>query len=351
MSRNSALVVSSAKFGVFALVAVLVTLSVATTIRPFGTTGQLVRAEFSSASRLAPGDQVRVAAVVSGQVQEVELTSDSHALVTLQIDADLQLTEGTQATIKYLNLVGDRYISLTPGDGARLGQDPTIPLSQTQPALDLNVLFDGFKPLFAAMSPGDVNGLAEDIVQTFQGEGPTVTQLLDHTASLTRNIANRDEVIGRLLGNLNEVLGLLDQRHERLDQLVGELRSFVSGLSRDRFVIGRSVAHIDSLTAETAGLLREVRPGLAEDVRRLRTIAETVNRPGNRKLVEHALEHTPVKLGRIIRTASYGSWFNYYFCDLRIRITEKRPSEEFIGMLGGRVITVSAHDSAKRCNQ
>jgi phospholipid/cholesterol/gamma-HCH transport system substrate-binding protein len=351
MSRNSALVVSTTKFAIFTVVAVLVTLSVATTIRPFGTTGKLVRAEFASASRLAAGDQVRVAGVVSGQVQDVEVTSEATAIVTLQVDADLELTEGTGATIKYLNLVGDRYVSLTPGDGARLAAGEKISLSHTQPALDLNVLFNGFKPLFAAMSPGDVNGLAEDIVQTFQGEGPTVTQLLDHTASLTQNIANREEVIGRLLGNLNEVLGLLDQRHARLDQLVVELRSFVTGLSRDRFVIGRSVAHIDELTAETAGLLRDIRPGLAEDIRRVRTIAETLNRPTNRRLVEHALEHTPVKLGRIIRTASYGSWFNYYFCDLRVRITENTPSEEFIGMLGGRVITVSAHDSARRCNQ
>ncbi|MFC6931995.1 hypothetical protein ACFQHO_17725 [Actinomadura yumaensis] len=50
-----------------------------------------------------------------------------------------------------------------------------IPVSQTRPALDLTVLFNGFRPLFRALEPDDVNKLAFQIVQTLQGRAARST--------------------------------------------------------------------------------------------------------------------------------------------------------------------------------
>ena len=47
------------------------------------------------------------------------------------------------------------------------------------------MLFNGFKPLFQALSPADLNKLSYEIVQVFQGEGGTLEGLLAHTASVT----------------------------------------------------------------------------------------------------------------------------------------------------------------------
>ena len=58
------------------------------------------------------------------------------------------------------------------------------------------MLFNGFKPLFQALSPDDINQLSYEIVQVFQGEGGTLEGLLANTASVTNTLADRDEVIG-----------------------------------------------------------------------------------------------------------------------------------------------------------
>ena len=42
------------------------------------------------------------------------------------------------------------------------------------------MLFNGFQPLFEALSPDDVNQLSGEIIQVLQGEGGTVDSLL-HT--------------------------------------------------------------------------------------------------------------------------------------------------------------------------
>src|SRR3712207_8893575 len=54
---------------------------------------------------------LRVAGVVVGRVSEVGVNDDAHAIVTFTASNDLELTTGTRAEIRYLNLVGKRYIA------------------------------------------------------------------------------------------------------------------------------------------------------------------------------------------------------------------------------------------------
>ena len=172
------------------------------------------KAEFSDATGVVKGDDIRIAGVKVGSVKKVEITKRTHALVTFSVAKRATVTKSSTATIRYRNLVGQRYISLTQGvgDTSMLAEDATIPTDRTFPALDLTVLFNGFKPLFAALTPADINKLSFEIVQIFQGEGDNIEGLLGNTASITQTLASRDKVIGELIDNLNDVLGTVASR-------------------------------------------------------------------------------------------------------------------------------------------
>ena len=195
------------RLGIFVLVTTMATALLAITIGniSFGAT-KSYKAVFSDATGVVKGDDIRIAGVKVGTVQGVEIVNRDQAVVEFDVDEQHRLTESIQATIRYRNLVGQRYIALTQGPGGAgvLREGATIPLERTQPALDLTVLFNGFKPLFAALSPGDVNKLAYEIIQVFQGEGGTLESLLGRTASVTSTLAARDELIGDLISNLND---------------------------------------------------------------------------------------------------------------------------------------------------
>ena len=75
------------------------------------------KAVFSDATGVTKGDDVRVAGVKVGSVKGVDIVDRTRALVTFKVDKDQQLTDGTNATIRYRNLVGQRYISLAQGVG------------------------------------------------------------------------------------------------------------------------------------------------------------------------------------------------------------------------------------------
>jgi phospholipid/cholesterol/gamma-HCH transport system substrate-binding protein len=241
--------------------------------------------------------------------------------VTFSVDKSRPLLVSTHALIRYRNLVGQRYISLSEGAGrtTRLKPGGTLPLKQTQPALDLTVLFNGFKPLFAALNPKDVNAFAFEIIKTLQGEGGNVNSLLAHTASLTTTLADRDRVIGRVIDNLNAVLGTVDERDGELSRLIAELQRFVTGLSQDRQAIGASLTNIAGLAESTSGLLQDSRPAIRDDVKQLGQVAGTLD--DNKQVVDAFLKNFPKKLNTLTRTATYGSWFNFYLCDFEGRVT------------------------------
>lgn len=274
-------------------------------------------AVFSDATGVVRGQDVRIAGVRVGEITDVRIGADRvSAVVEFTTLKTSVLTQGTEATLKYRNLVGQRYLSLSQGTGGAgaLPDGATIPLNRTHPALDLTVLFNGFKPLFAALSPKDVNELSTLLVQTLQGEGGDINTLLARTASLTSTIADRDAVIGRTIDNLNAVLGTVDAHDQQLLSLIDQLHRFIGGLSEDRETIGRTLSGINTLSAETADLLVTTRPVIKEDIAQLRTLAHTLNKPANVREWEAFITTVADRLETLTRTATYGSWFNFYLC-------------------------------------
>lgn len=330
------------KFSLFAVVTLLATALLAATIVSISfTPSHTYRAVFSDVTGLEVGDDIRVAGVRVGEVEEIGIKDRTKAEVAFSVSSDRPLLKSTEAVVRYRNLVGQRYVALTPGpgDGDRLPPGGLIPLSRTTPALDLNALLNGFKPLFAALSPKDVNKLAHEIIRTFQGEGGTVKSLLTHTASLTTTLANRDKLIGSVIDNLNEVLGTLDERSGQFAKLIKQLQRVVSGLSSDRKAIGDSLVSIADLTDATSGLVKETRPALKKDISELSELTGTLN--DNEKEVEGVLQRLPGKLNKLIATGSYGSWFNFYLCDFDGRVV----------LPTGEVITPDYHVDRARCGR
>jgi phospholipid/cholesterol/gamma-HCH transport system substrate-binding protein len=302
--------------------------------------GDTYRARFTDVTGVLPGDDIRIAGVKVGQVRKVRLvggqgsvgvpaptgspdpmgSGDDVAELTFTIDDHVPLPASVHATIRYRNLIGARYVELSegPGGGRPLRHAALIPLSQTTPALDLTVLFNGFQPLFTALSPNDVNTLAYEIIQVFQGESGTVSGLLAHSASLIGTLADRDTVIGKVIGNLNTTLSTLDSRREQLSETISQLQQFVSGLAADRTAIGQAVTSIGGLSAATGSLLKDARPGLAADVSGLGSLASILN--DNTDVIDRTLSNLPGEYQALTRTASYGSWFNFYMCDFDGRV-------------------------------
>jgi phospholipid/cholesterol/gamma-HCH transport system substrate-binding protein len=307
------------KLIIFMLVTTFLTFMLAATIGNFGV-GKTSRyhAQFSDVTGLLAGNEVRIAGVKVGKVKAIGLKGKL-ADVTLDLDGDRRLTTSNILQLRYRNLVGERYVAIVQGtgNGTEIKPKGTVPVAQTRNALDLTVLFNGFRPLLQGLDPKTVNEVSFEIIQTLQGEGGTIEQLLARTASLTNTLADKDAVIGRVIDNLSAVLDTVDRRDGDLNNLIVQLRRLSSGLAEDRKTIGQSIVGIGDLTDATAGLLTDIRPALRTDIANLGAL--TKNLDDNKAIVDGVLQRLPEKLNRIVATAIYGGWFNFYLCGLEVQ--------------------------------
>jgi len=359
--RNAATWAAGIKLLIFTIASVLVTGLLAAIMGNFGFGDSTeYRAVFTTASMLEKGDDVRVAGVSVGEVRGVEHYHRNQALVTFRVKSEVPLTTTSRAEIRFLNLVGDRYLALEAGDeganapstGSRLDAGSTIPVAQTSPALDLTTLFNGFQPLFQALDPKQVNALSLNLVRVLQGEGGTIEELLSNTASLTNSLADRDELIGQVVNNLTQTLDTVDQRHQELNTLVSELQRWMADLARDRNTIGSSLDNISDLTVVVADLLREGRPIVKSDVVKLKQLARLLNKPKNQQQITELLDRLPESMTDQTRTGTYGSWYSYYVCGFSGRISLPGNLGTIPGLqqvLEG-LSNLNFHSTAPRCN-
>ncbi|MCH1865237.1 MCE family protein [Nocardioides sp. CFH 31398] len=336
--RNRELISAGIKLIVFIVVTSLATSLLVITIGnlTFGAQREY-KAQFTDATGVVKGDDVRVAGVKVGVVKDIQVVNSTLAEVTFTVAEATPVTAGTEVEIRYRNLVGQRYLSLSQGIGGtdRLAIGDTIPTDRTSPALDLTVLFNGFKPLFRALSPAELNQLSGEIIQVFQGEAGTVESLLASTASVTTDLANRDQLIGDLITNLNQVLETVSNRDEELSDLIINFRRLVSGLRDDREPLLASLDGISALSVETADLVSGIRPPLVDDIREIRRLATNLDRPRDTAEIDRALTVLPIKLRKIGRTAVYGSYFNFYLCNFQGRIDLSalpKPIRQLLGI-------------------
>ncbi|KAA1426143.1 MCE family protein [Nocardioides antri] len=300
--------------------------------------GTTYRAVFVEAPSLNAGDDVRVAGVRVGQVTEVEIVDRRLAQVTFTVDTAVDLRSDVEAEIRFRNLIGQRYLALEQGTATGdLEPGSTIPVERTRPALDLTQLFNGFQPLFRLLSPEDVNELSFQVIQVLQGDGTTMAGLLRHTAGITSTLADRDEVIGEVITQLSRVLETVDSRSDDLRGLVTSLQQLVSGLAGDRDSIGDAVESMGHVTEGLGGLLAGSRVPIGRTIRGLDGLAG--NLVAAEADLDRIFENLPRKLEAVGRTASYGSWVNFYLCSVGGAI----PDVE--GYEGGK----GADAGAERC--
>ncbi|MEB3980055.1 MCE family protein [Mycobacterium sp. 663a-19] len=279
-------------------------------------------AVFADVSRLKRGDSVRVAGIRVGTVNGVSLRPNNTVLVTFDADRNIVLTTGTKAEVRYLNLVGDRYLELVDGPGSTriLPAGAQIPADRTAPALDLDLLLGGLKPVIRGLNPQDVNALTASLLHILQGQGSTLESLFAKTSSFSKALADNNQTVQELIDNLNTVVATLAKDGDKFSGTLDRLQRFVTGLAQDRDPIDAAIESLDRGTASFTDLLTRARPPLAGTVEQLSRLAPLLDAHKDR--LDTGLQKAPENYRKLIRTGAYGSFFNLYMCGITLRVTD-----------------------------
>ncbi|GED99053.1 MCE family protein [Gordonia crocea] len=310
------------KLGAFTTAMLLVFIGLVAVFSKFqGNRTNTYSALFTSASAIKSGAKVKIAGVDVGAVRDIGLTDDNVAKLSFTVDRKYPLPKSVQAIIRYENLTGDRFLELRRGagdPGQTLSPGTTLPTTQTEPALDLDKLLGGFKPLFRTLDGRQVNELSTSLIHVFQDEqmGPSLNHLLTMTAQLTDALADRDRLIGSVIDNLNSMVGTLDADRTGLITSIDRLEILMSGLAGQKEIIGSSLTSTASVATNMARLLGDTRPGLQNLVRNLGRTTEEILR--GESYIRPLLSRLPGDFKKLSNLGSYGAWLQIWICRQRL---------------------------------
>jgi phospholipid/cholesterol/gamma-HCH transport system substrate-binding protein len=291
-------------------------------------------AHFANVSSLRSGNFVRISGVEVGKVKKITIQPDSTLNVQFSVTPSAVLTEGTRAAVRYDDLIGGRYLAVEEGAGGvkRLRSGDTIPLNQTEPALDLDALIGGFRPLFRALDPDKVNALSGQLIAAFQGQGATISSFLNQAAALTNTLADRDQLIGQVIGNLNTVLGSLGGQSKQFAKAVDSLSDLVKGLEERKQDISNAVAYGNAAAASITDLLAQGRPPIKKVVHEVDRTAGTIE--ADHDYFDNLLNTLPDAYQALGRLGIYGDFFTFYLCDLMLKVNGKNGQPVYVKVAG-----------------
>ncbi len=269
----------------------------------------------------------------AGKVGDLTLHRDGTVSIDFTVDKGVRLSEGTKAVVRYENLIGDRYLALEEGPGPPRWLPPgaTIPLARTSPALDIDALIGGFRPLFRALDPDQVNAMSGELLRIFQGQGGTLASVLAQTSMLTSTLAGRGELIGELITNLNTVLHTFGTRDREFSDGLDKLSQLMDGLAQRKTDISTGLAYINAAAGSIADLLVQARQPIKDVVRETDRMSGQVL--SDRDYVDGLLKSLPDVYQVLSRQGLTGDYFGFYFCEVLLKLNGKGGNPIYVKLL------------------
>jgi phospholipid/cholesterol/gamma-HCH transport system substrate-binding protein len=327
MGKNRTLI----NVGVFTVVMLLVAAMLVVVFGEFRFASEKgYHATFIDSSRLKAGQDVRISGVPVGTVSGIKLNPDNTVDVEFDVDKRYQLYTSTRAVVRYENLVGDRYLEITsgPGELKKLPPGGTIAKENTQPALDLDALLGGLRPVLKGLDGAKINEVSNAVMELLQGQGGALSELLSTTSAFTQNLAARDQLIGDVINNLNTVLGTVDEKGAQFDASVDQLQKLITGLAEGRDPIAGAIGPLASAENDLTDMLAASRRPVQGVIENARPLAQRLDdRKGDVNKVIEPLAENYLRLNAL---GAYGAFFNIYFCSVRIKINGPAGSDILI---------------------
>lgn len=182
-------------------------------------------ADFTDVSGLHEGADVRVRGVRVGKVESIDLrrrAGQSIAEIGFTLDSRYGIASDTRLAVKYQALTGLRYVDVTNAaeDAPTASGLKHLPTSMTQPSFDITKLFNGLQPVLATLSPDDLNVFTANVDNFLSGDGDGLGPVLDSIHTLTRFMADRQQVVATLLGNLKSIADTMRGHSKDLVQIL-----------------------------------------------------------------------------------------------------------------------------------
>jgi phospholipid/cholesterol/gamma-HCH transport system substrate-binding protein len=276
---------------------------------PFIRGGATFTAYFADAGGLVTGDDVEVAGVRSGKVEDVSLEG-AQVLVRFSLDEAIVLGDKTAAAIKTNTVLGRKSLAVNPaGDGALKVTD-TIPLARTTSPYSLNEALGDLAGTVHDLDLQKVDQTLDALSSAFADTPAPLRSALDGVTALSRTINARDQALSDLLTRAQDVTKILADRSDAINALLVDGNQLLGELDRRRTAISQMIVYVNALAQQLSGLVHDNEAQLKPALDKLNTVLDLLER--NRDNINGALDGLGPFAAALGEQVGSGPYFNAY---------------------------------------
>jgi phospholipid/cholesterol/gamma-HCH transport system substrate-binding protein len=232
--------------------------------------GYQVKARFENASQIVKGNLVQVSGLPAGKVEDIKLTPDGQAELTLSIDGKYApLRRGTLATVRQASLSGvaNRYVDLRlPSDQApKIPDGGVLDQESTTTAVDLDEIFNTLDP----QTRHDLQQVIKGSANQHKGRGEQLNAgllylnpSLQASSRLFRELNSDSKLLERFVVSSSDLVTDLADRHEDLAGLVDHLATTTTAIGDQQAALADSVEQLPTFMRRANTTLLNLRAAL-----------------------------------------------------------------------------------------
>ena len=291
-----------------------------------------VKARFQNASQLVKGNLVQVSGRKIGSVEDIELTDDGQAEITMAIEEGWRpLRRGTEVVVRQASLSGiaNRYLDLKlpPQRAPAIEDGGVIEADETTTAVDLDQLFNtfdeetrrsltklirGFGTQYAGRSQDLEEGLlylnpslsaSSRLFRELNRDSELLERFIVSSSRLVTDVADRRDDLAGVVDNLATTMTAVGDEQVALRDSIQQLPPFMRRANTTFVNLRATLDDLDPLVEDSKPVARKLRPLLGElrpfarDARpTLRDLSRLIGRAGSANdLIELTRAQVPVR--------------------------------------------------------
>ncbi|GAA5044637.1 MCE family protein [Nocardia callitridis] len=286
---------------------------------PFIRSGATYTAFFADAGGLLAGDQVQVAGVRSGKVEEVSL-DHAKVLVRFTLNESIVLGEKSSAAIKTNTVLGRKSLELVPTGGGALHADDTIPLERTTSPYSLNEALGDLAGTVNGIDLNRVDETLDALSTTFADTPAPLRSALDGVTALSRSINTRDQALTDLLHRAQNVTKILAERGNQINALLLDGNNLLGELEARKAALGQLIVNVNNLAQQLSGLVADNEAQLKPALDKLNSVLDLLQR--NRQNISDALDGLGPFAAALGEEVGSGPYFQAYVVNASSKVLQ-----------------------------
>ena len=313
------------RLGAISLVVLLVVGAAAFNLQKFpGFKGTDYHVQLRDASGLHRGNMVQIAGIRVGRVDALHIGGD-HVTVDVNVKG-ATLGQKTQASVQVLNLLGEKYLELTPLGSGEMQGGATIPVSRTNGSYDIVATLSELTTTTESINIPRLSQALTTLGDTVNAASPHISATFTGLSRISRAIATRDGSIQQLLGRADRVTKLLSQRRSDLVTLMQQGDLIFKELLARRQAIHSLLVNSERLAVQLRGLATDNQAQIGDALKQLDTALTFLR--GREKQIDSTLTNLGPYASILINIIGTGPWFDAFVPNLdSIATPEFKPGK------------------------